>query len=77
MNDGQIVLKRSIEIINKLYVLISKLYIACNSLFANISNNERASVTSEVKFYFSFETRNLNYPGIYVHIAFNYHFSGL
>ena len=36
MNDGQIVLKRSIEIRNKLYVFIYKYHIAYNSLFENI-----------------------------------------
>ena len=77
MNDGQIVLNRSIEIRNKLYDFIDKYHIACNSLFDNKKNNERASVTSGVKFDLSFEIRNLNYPGIYVHIASNHTFSGL
>ena len=36
MNDGQIVLNRSIEIRDKLYYFIDKYQIACNSLFDNI-----------------------------------------
>ena len=34
-------------------------------------------MTSELKFDLSFEIRDLNYPGIYVHFVSNCHFSGL
>ena len=33
-------------------------------------------MTSEVKFDLNFEISNLNYPGIYVHIASNCYFDG-
>ena len=39
--------------------------------------NRVALIKSEVKFDLRFDSSNPNYPGIYVHIAWNSHYGGL
>ena len=52
--------------------------VVCLSHFGGLWGNlKTASEAFKAKFYLRFDASNLNYPGIYLHIAWNSHYGGL